>query len=334
MDLQNTYTVCVRCTTFNHHTYIEDAMNGFCMQKTTFPFVCIIIDDLSTDGEQEVLKKYFQEHFNLLENEETNDYVLNFGIHKTNANCYFSIFYLKYNHFSIRKSKVPYYLRWQNSSKYVAICEGDDYWIDENKLQKQVDFLENNKDYSMVFHRAEIVYESPIETSLQCTDIESREYSADELFDKWIVPTASILARREIYNIKSKDRYRPLNGDIIYVLNCAKIGKLRGLSEKMSAYRVQANGVTYDVNLMKSRMLRYPEHFKYIKDNYPFLNQRLVNKKLGIAYGGAVYYDEGIVRKLRDFILACYYSPILILKPFEKLVDIFTQKKKCQKNCA
>ena len=57
------WKVCVRCYTFNHAPYIEDAMNGFTMQKTDFPFVCCIVDDASTDGTQEVIKKYIVENF-------------------------------------------------------------------------------------------------------------------------------------------------------------------------------------------------------------------------------------------------------------------------------
>ena len=59
------YLVRVSCMTYNHAPYIVDAMNGFCMQETDFPFVCTIMDDASTDGEQEVIKKYLTDHFDL-----------------------------------------------------------------------------------------------------------------------------------------------------------------------------------------------------------------------------------------------------------------------------
>lgn len=59
------FTVRIKCITFNHAPYIVDAMNGFCMQKTSFPFVVVIQDDTSTDGEPEVIKQYLQEHFDL-----------------------------------------------------------------------------------------------------------------------------------------------------------------------------------------------------------------------------------------------------------------------------
>ena len=60
---EHKYMVRVSCMTYNHASYIEDAMNGFCMQETSFPFVCTIVDDASTDGEQDVIQKYLNEHF-------------------------------------------------------------------------------------------------------------------------------------------------------------------------------------------------------------------------------------------------------------------------------
>ena len=153
MLVPESFLVIVKCMTFNHHAYIEDAMNGFCMQKTSFPYLCIVMDDCSTDGEQEVIKKYVDEHFNTLSTEETDDYFLNLCQHKTNENCYFAVFYLKYNHYH-KKSKVPYYSRWQDNCKYIAYCEGDDYWIDAGKLQMQVHFLEENEEYGMCYTKA------------------------------------------------------------------------------------------------------------------------------------------------------------------------------------
>ncbi len=116
MSIPTSFLVCVKRMTFNHHAYIEDAMNGFVMQETDFPFVCVIIDDASTDGEPEVIKKYFQENFSQLDTDETDDYVRTLGRHKTNENCYFLVIYLKYNHYSIKKSKMPYYAEYQGNA--------------------------------------------------------------------------------------------------------------------------------------------------------------------------------------------------------------------------
>lgn len=150
------YLVCVRCFTYNHAKYITEALNGFCMQETTFPYVCTIVDDASTDGEQDVINDYLQKNFNfndknIVRNEETDDYILTFARHKANKNCFFAVLYLKYNHYSIKKDKFPYIAEWHGATKYTALCEGDDYWTDPLKLQKQIDFMEARPDYGMVY---------------------------------------------------------------------------------------------------------------------------------------------------------------------------------------
>ena len=152
-----TFLLRAHCATYNHSPYITDALNGFVMQKTDFPFVCTIMDDASTDGEQEVIKKYMQDFFDLQDAsvayERDTDYGhVIFAQHKTNKNCFFAVILLQENHYSQKKSKAPYLTEWLNT-KYIALCEGDDYWIDPMKLQKQVFFLETHPEYDMVCTR-------------------------------------------------------------------------------------------------------------------------------------------------------------------------------------
>ena len=159
---QNTFKLCVECLTFNHAPYIVESMNGFTVQQTTFPFVCTIVDDASTDGEPEVIRKFLQDNFDL-ENEEvayteeTNDYILCFAQHRSNKKCYFAVYFLKYNHYKVEKSKMPYIEKWQENTNYTALCEGDDYWTDSLKLQKQVDFLESHNYYSATTSNALVI---------------------------------------------------------------------------------------------------------------------------------------------------------------------------------
>ena len=315
--------VCVECKTYNHSKYIEDAMNGFCMQQTDFPFVCVIVDDASTDGELEVIQKYLVNHFDLedksiVRNEETDDYVLTFARHKTNINCFFLVLSLKYNHYG-KKDKKPYYSEWWNNAKYIAICEGDDYWIHPQKLQKQVDFLENNPGCSMCFHRAKILKCIDVKVGLQCDDIEDRYYSPNELLANWKVPTAAMLFRREVLEVANKGEHRILNGAISVVLNSAKNGEIKGMSEEMSVYRVQASGITYDNKYQKERLLKYPDHFKFIKDNYPFLNQGLVNSLIMSSYFNRRSVQNSSWGYLKDTLSAYYYR--LLAAVYNKLIN-------------
>lgn len=149
MGQEYKYMVCVRCFTYNHSKYIVDTMNGFVKQETSFPVVNLIVDDASIDGEQDIICQYLSENFKTpYKQEETIDYRLLCAVHKDNANCIFVVFLLKYNHYK-KKSKLVYLTPWSESSKYQALCEGDDYWIDTNKLQAQVSFLETHPSYVM-----------------------------------------------------------------------------------------------------------------------------------------------------------------------------------------
>lgn len=149
------FLVSVRCFTYNQAPFIRETMDGFTMQNTSFPYVCIIVDDASTDGEQDVINSYLEENFvlddkSVTRNEDTADYKLLFAQHKTNRNCFFSVYYLKYNHYQINKDKYPYFNEYFDPVKYHALCEGDDCWCHPDKLQMQVDFLESHEDYGMV----------------------------------------------------------------------------------------------------------------------------------------------------------------------------------------
>ena len=98
--MNKSFLVGVNCITFNHAPFIEYALNGFCVQKTSFSFVCTIVDDFSTDGEQYVIENYLSKHFNLedkttVQFEETDDYKLVFAQHRKNLNCFFVVYFFR-----------------------------------------------------------------------------------------------------------------------------------------------------------------------------------------------------------------------------------------------
>ena len=319
----DSFEVFVRCVTYNHANYIKEAMNGFTMQQTCFPFVCTIIDDASTDEEQEVINNYLQEHFDIEDesiarNEETEDYLLTFVRHKTNKNCYFAVLFLKYNHYSIKKSKEPYIIEWQDNSKYIALCEGDDYWTDPMKLQKQVDFMESNKEYTLCFHRAIIIDEMGFNHKFDLDTCEDRDYSATELLDKWIAPTASILYRSDVRKYKIVGEERFISGDIKLYLCAASTGLVRGNSSVMCAYRVHSDSVSRSSVFYLSRLKKYPYQYICILENFPKIDKRIIQKHLFNYSQELMHTDKGLGQKMECLKIMLRYCPFLTFRWFFK----------------
>lgn len=239
---EKAYAVRVSCMTYNHAAYIVDAMNGFVMQQTRFPFVCTIVDDASTDGEQDVIKKYVSENFNTLDDAIAYDKDAEYGHvtfarHKTNKNCFFAIIYLKENHYSQKKSKAPYLTEWMDT-KYIALCEGDDYWTDPMKLQKQVEYMEEHEECCMCAHAA--YWECDGELSKEgCQYEEERYLSTDEVIRNGglYLATCSLVYKKELADDWPEWRKLSIVGDFpIQILGTLR-GKLRFFPETMSVYR-------------------------------------------------------------------------------------------------
>ena len=191
------------CRTYNHEKYILDALDGFAMQQTDFPVVTTIVEDCSTDNTAGVIRKYLNDYFALNDTmvayEKETDYaIIVFSQHKTNKNCFFAVLFLKYNHWRLKKSVFPYIEEWSNNSKYYAICEGDDYWIDPKKLQIQVGFMENNPEYGLVYSMAK-VYDTM--TNTFSNNLMGKETTSFEsLFFANDIPTATTCFKAELFN--------------------------------------------------------------------------------------------------------------------------------------
>lgn len=306
-NIQN-FELLVICKTYNQAEFITDAMNGFLVQETTFPYVCLIIDDASTDGEQDVIRNFLNREC-LMDKAEYHDHKLAeivIARHKTNLNCTFAVYFLKENLYNTDKKR-PLVEEWSSHCKYEALCEGDDYWTDPDKLQKQVDYLESHDDVSMTFHNAKVIKINPEIKMPDIRKVESREYSASELFENWVVPTASIVFRNTVLQYEIKEPEKILNGDIFLVEQCAHSGKVVGMADEMSAYRIHNGGVTYDKKRVYSRMLALPDHYECLALNFPKIDRSILKSKLSDSY-----YNRGRNGKAEDGI----HNTFDILKAF------------------
>lgn len=223
------FIVSVECNTYNQSDYIEDAMNGFCMQQTAFPFVCFILDDASTDGEPDVISRYMELHFLLEGNEyyteDNDDYHLVIARHRQNTNCYFACFYLKHNHYSFKKNKKTYLKRW-TEVKYIALCEGDDYWTNPKKLQTQVEYLDGHNDCYIAFNYVNVVDSNGLwlDKTIPPSSIYKEIITLSDLIDLefkrgiWTFHTSSIVFRKEI-----EETFLKLTSTIFRTIHCGDL---------------------------------------------------------------------------------------------------------------
>lgn len=187
--------VTIRCITYNHERYIRQCLEGFTMQKTNFRFEAIVHDDASTDGTANIIREYAEKYLDIIK-----------PIFETE------------NQYSKHDGSIARILNEHTHGKYVAMCEGDDYWIDPLKLQKQVDFLENNPEYTMCFHNAVVYKEEIPNVSLFNLMKYDEDLSIHDAIHKWLVPTASIVFRRDAIPNYPQWMPRIYSGDYSLVL--------------------------------------------------------------------------------------------------------------------
>lgn len=129
--------VNIRCLVYNHEPYLRQCLDGFVMQKTSFKFEAIVHDDASTDGSADIIREYAEKYPDIIK-----------PIYETE------------NQYSKHDGSLGRIMNEACQAKYVAFCEGDDYWFDPLKLQKQVDFLEANKEYALVYTDVNFYFQS------------------------------------------------------------------------------------------------------------------------------------------------------------------------------
>ena len=285
--------VYVSCMTYNHALYIKDALDGFCMQQTNFPYVCVIVDDHSTDGEIDILQQYLQVYFdledkNIASKEETDDYEKIFARHKSNPNCHFAVFFLKYNHFRAKKRKAPYVSSYRNVSKYYSICEGDDYWITPNKLQMQYDFMEVHPDCSLCGTNGQVEWTNSSKKSHPFNYYKHNHFvSPEEIIGKWLFPTASLLFRKDVSERKKELCLTFYGEDQTLILISLSLGNIYAFTDTTCVYRRDVENKNSATNMAKKKGREYitEQHIKlytwydeYTNGRYSYIIKPLLSK--------------------------------------------------------
>lgn len=309
------------CITYNHEKYIADAIESFLMQETSFSFEIIIHDDASTDNTPLIIKQYEMKYPNIIR-------------------C----IYQTENQYSKGNKPLTDFLLPLVNGKYIATCEGDDFWIDKHKLQKQVNFLEKNQEYNMCFHKVKVVNTEKKFCGRYVGELgeKSREVSIKDVACGGIVHVSSRVATVDFYR---KDRPEWIknarHGDYASALYMSAEGRVFYISETMSAYRIGVEGSVMtkfrdnyskknDISYHKNRIetlnmadeyysYKFNQQIKEVNLTSEVIVNILENNKSKLAYQSYIKYikKNGLI----------VFFKLVVLKKYPRIAEILIKIK-------
>ncbi|WP_413531702.1 glycosyltransferase [Empedobacter brevis] len=273
---------------YQHEKYISQNLESIFMQKINFPVELIICDDASKDGTDAIIKKC------ILKAPEG--------------------FTIKYTRHKSNKGATPnfYYALQQVTGDFLSLCEGDDYWTDQYKLETQYNFLISHPEYAMCFHQTINISSIPELNGSLFSIVEDRDYSAFEIYKHWQVHTTGVMMKTEVLKgkvlnemLKHQDL---LYFDTILYMSASNYGKIKGIPQLMSAYRRHDIGISHGINY--KRDLKHNELDEIIGELFDIdikhLSDWLIFSRSRIAFFKLL--------KLRNFSLAFNHLKWMIKK--------------------
>ena len=232
MKQEEPILVAIHCLVYNHEPYLRDCFEGFVMQKTNFRFVVVVHDDVSKDGSAAIIREYEEKYPDI-----------------------FRPIYETENQWSKPDGSLGRIMGAAidaTGAKYIAMCEGDDYWTDPYKLQKQVDFMEAHHDYVACFHNAFVDYGCG--RSLFNSLTENHYPTTEDIIERrWFISTQTLMYRN-IHLVYPEWTGSVKNGDYLLELLLAKEGKFYYMDDVMAVYRKQGQGFSVQLNAQKADM--------------------------------------------------------------------------------
>jgi len=235
--------VSIKCWVFNHEPYLRECLNGFVIQKTSFKFEAIIHDDASTDNSAEIIKEYAKKYPDIIKP-----------------------IYEKENQYSKQDGSLTKIMNNACRGKYIAMCEGDDYWTDPYKLQKQVDFLEANPDYGLVHTKCSYNKDGIIRPKQDKVKISEGFVFNDLLTHKFYISALTVCIRKELSiqcektNHKERLKKKWKMSDYPLWLEAALHTKFKFLPDDTATYRVLPESASHSKDKFKN--------YKFFKSIY------------------------------------------------------------------
>lgn len=276
------FEILVLCATFNHGRYIRDTLNGFRMQMANFPFVCLVIDDCSTDGEQDVIRAWIRKECDLEKAEyvELESAEIIQVPDRTNEKCHYAFYLLKKNLYGT-SLKAQLIMPWRDHCRYEAICEGDDYWTDPVKLQTQFDVMEADPACTICMHRVGKVdadgnrmqgsFPEPAAGFSEGVVTKDKFIHEEFFHGRWDFQLSGCLFR--VDNVKRSFEFRKTIlskypfGDIPMILSHFLDGYGYYIDRAMSCYRVMSGGYNSEMAANPAKAIANQESIKAAMDD-------------------------------------------------------------------
>lgn len=278
----NSPIVSIRCLAYNHENYIERALNGFLIQETTFPFEIIIHDDASTDNTAKIIRKYEKKYPKIIKP-----------------------IYEVENQYSKKDDSLRKIMNTHIHGKYVALCEGDDYWISNDKLEKQINFMEKHPEYTMSFHAANYVDNGKILSN-------DRKFKKEcDISAKIIIEgggdycaTASLCYKREYDFIFPKYRLMADIGDYPLQILLATSGKVHYFPEIMCNYEIgNHNSWTHKIQQYEKKVQHWKTEISWLKcfnELTEFKYRTSVNNRFVLYYIELYYLGAMDIQQVKN----------------------------------
>jgi len=238
--------ISICCITYNHESYIRKCIDGFIMQKTDFLFDVLIHDDASTDKTADIIREYEAKYPDIVKP-----------------------IYQKENQYSQGIRPINKFNFERSNAKYIAMCEGDDYWTDPYKLQKQVDFLEENGDCSLCFHASKhINTNNPDKFHVHHPKIIPTDYKFE--MKHVILGGGGFMATNSMVFLKEHIMERPEwmdkvpIGDLPLMLLLASKGKIGYVDDVMSVYRIMSSSTSWGASMQNQNRAK-KHHYAILK---------------------------------------------------------------------
>ena len=292
--------VTIASTTYNMEAYIAEALDSWLAQKTSFPFDILISDDGSTDGTCDVVRRYMEMYPNIR--------LISTG----------------------HVGKMPNFIRSlkESKGKYIALCDGDDYWIDPNKLQKQVDFMESHPDFSECFTNSYVLDTVTGKKKIAKTQLWDEadtkgllRHRDDDNVQMSPGHTSTFLYRNQYLQVYPEWMYGDVMTDFPLYMLMSRYGKAKFINDVTSVYRHRPDGVSSKNYSFEKGTRRRIFVYKNVNRDFGYRYCRIINPIIADYYfnlGKRQYKTGHRVKGISSSLISLFYNPRLLNSLFRK----------------